>query len=62
MKHIDYKLAVGLDGQKQADQALLICYYHFKETGESQFEPKGIQTLFSDFGYNTINATRVKKP
>lgn len=61
MKQIDYKQAVGLDDQKQVDQAVLICYYHYKETGESQFEPKGIQTLFSDFGFNAINVTRVKK-
>ena len=61
MKQIDYKQAVGLDDQKQIDQAVLICYYHYKETGESQFEPKGIQVLFSDFGFNTINVSRVKK-
>lgn len=61
MKQIDYKQAVGLDDQKQIDQAVLICYYHYKETGESQFEPKGIQALFSDFGFNTINVSRVKK-
>lgn len=61
MKHIDYIHAVGLNDQKQVDQAVLICYYHFKETGESQFEPKGIQALFSDFGFNAINVTRVKK-
>lgn len=60
MKQIDYKQAVELDNQKQVDQAMLICYYHYKETGESQFEPKGIQALFSDFGYNRINASRVK--
>lgn len=61
MKQIDYKQAVELEDQKQVDQAVLICYYHYKETGESQFEPKGIQTLFSDFGFNAINASRVKK-
>lgn len=61
MKQIDFKQAVGLDDQKQVDQAVLICYYHYKETGEAQFEPKGIQTLFSDFGFNAINVSRVKK-
>lgn len=61
MKQIDYKQAVALDSYKQVDQAVMICYYHYKETGESQFEPKGIQVLFSDFGFNTINVTRVKK-
>lgn len=60
MKQIDYKQAVLLDSKKQVDQAVLICYYHYKETGESQFEPKGIQALFSDFGFNAINVTRVK--
>ena len=61
MKQIDFKQAVELEDQKQIDQAVLICYYHYKETGESQFEPKGIQTLFSDFGFNAINVSRVKK-
>lgn len=61
MKQIDFKKAVELEDQKQIDQAMLICYYHHKETGESQFEPKGVQTLFSDFGFNAINVSRVKK-
>lgn len=61
MKQIDYKQTVALDDQRQVDQAMLICYYHYKETGETQFEPKGIQVLFSDFGYNAINVSRVKK-
>ena len=46
MKQMDYKKAVGLDDQKQVNQAVLICYYHYKETGESQFEPKGINHFF----------------
>lgn len=61
MKENDFKQAVGLDNQKQVDQATLICYYHCKGTGEFQFNPKGIQALFSDFGYNSINTSRVKK-
>ena len=61
MNQYDYKQAVSMDEQKQLDQAVLICYYHYKETGISQFEPQEIQTLFSDFGYNSINVTRIKK-
>lgn len=61
MKIYDFKNAVGLDGQKQTDKAVLLCYYHLKTTGENLFDLSGIQELFSDAGYSSINTSRVKK-
>ena len=61
MNQYDYKQAVSLNDQKQLDQAVLICYYRYKETGEVQFDSPKIQALFSDFGFNSINVTRIKR-
>jgi len=61
MKILDYKRAVELDAQNQIEQAVLLCYYHYKNSDEQVFEMKGIQELFSDAGYSRINSSRVKK-
>ena len=61
MKLLDYKRAVELDANNQINRAVLLCYFHYKSTGEQVFEMKGIQELFSDAGYKQINNSRVKK-
>ena len=61
MKIYMYKTEVALDSQKQLDKAVLLCYYHLKETGETLFDMAGVQDLFSDAGYSSINTSRVKK-
>lgn len=61
MKILDFKKATDLDNQNQTIQAALLCYYHYKTTDEQVFDMKGIQELFSDAGYNSINCSRVKK-
>ncbi len=61
MKILDYIDATNLTSQNQTCQASLLCYFHFKNTGEELFDMKGIQELFSDAGLNTINTSRVKK-
>lgn len=45
----------------QAEKAAFLCFYHYKETGETEFDMKGIQKLFSDAGYSKINDSRVRK-
>ena len=45
----------------QSDKAVFLCFYHYRETGETEFDMKGIQKLFSDAGYSKINESRVKK-
>lgn len=61
MKILDYNRAVALDDHNQTEQAVLLCYFHNKSTGEQVFDMKGIQELFSDAGYSQINCSRVKK-
>lgn len=61
MKILDFKLATELDKKNQTMQAALLCYYHYKTTDEQIFDMKGIQELFSDAGFNSINSSRVKK-
>lgn len=61
MKILGFKKATELDKQNQTMQAALLCYYHYKTTDEQIFDMKGIQELFSDAGFNSINSSRVKK-
>lgn len=61
MKILDYKRAVELDDNNQTEQAVLLCFFHYKSTNEDVFDMKGIQELFSDAGYSKINSSRVRK-
>ena len=61
MRQIDFKTATNLDNLKQIEQALLICFFHYKQTGEQQFDATMVQSLFSDFGYHKVNISRLKK-
>ena len=61
MKILDYKRAVELDDHNQTEQAVLLCFFHYKSTNEDVFDMKGIQELFSDAGYSKINSSRVRK-
>ena len=60
MDILGYKNAVELDNKNQIEKAVLLCYYHLKTTDETIFDMKGICELFSDFGYSSINSSRVK--
>ena len=61
MKILEYKNATEIEKQNQALQAALLCYYHQKNTDEQYFDMKGIQELFSDAGFGSINCSRVKR-
>lgn len=61
MKIFDFIQATGLEKMNQTQRAGLLCYFHQKTTNETIFELKGINELFSDAGYNSINTSRVKK-
>lgn len=61
MDILDYINSTELKTQKQDIQAALLCYYHYKTTGENIFDMKGIQELFSDAGFSQVNGSRVKK-
>lgn len=61
MKISEAKQIMTNGKMNQVAKAAFLCFYHFKETGETEFDMKGIQSLFSDAGYSRINEGRVKK-
>ena len=61
MRQVDFKTATNLDNLKQIEQALLICFFHYKQTGEQQFDATMVQSFFSDFGYHKVNSSRLRK-
>lgn len=46
MRQIDFKTATNLDNLKQIEQALLICFFHYKQTGEQQFDATMVNLFF----------------
>lgn len=46
--------------QKQGEQVALLCYWHFKNTGEKCFDMQAIGSLVINAGLKPINSTRVK--
>lgn len=61
MKLLDFINATEIEKMNQTQRAGLLCYFHYKTTNESTFDLKGINELFSDAGYSSINTSRVKK-
>lgn len=49
-----------MEKMNQIQRAGLLCYFHYRTTDESTFDLKGINELFSDAGYSSINTSRVK--
>ena len=60
MKLSEYKNKVNLDDKIQVEQAKYICFYQFKENGITSFAMPEINQWFLDFGYSTINVSRLK--
>ena len=61
MKILDFINTTEMEKMNQTQRAGLLCYFHYKTTDESTFDLKGINELFSDAGYSSINTSRVKK-
>lgn len=60
MKLTDFISNSDLRSKTQEDQAVLLCYFHYKNTGESCFDMQAIGSLFADSGFKPVNATRIK--
>lgn len=61
MKLLDFIDLVNLNKRSETERAKLLCFYHYKETGECQFTMTIISNLMQQYGDNAPNALRLKK-
>lgn len=60
MQIIDFIEKTNLASMPETDRAKMICYYHYKETGESVFSMSNIATLMEESGFSKPNSSRLK--
>lgn len=60
MQLIDFIEKTELSKQSECGKAKFLCFYHYKETGESVFSMALISDLFIQCGYNAPNNSRLK--
>lgn len=60
MKILDFIELVDLKSKTELERAKLLCFYHYKETGESQFTIAAILDLMVQCGFSTPNSSRLK--
>lgn len=60
MKIIDFIDKTDLQNRSECEKAKLLCFYHFKETGEKQFTMSGIASIMVDAGFNAPNNSRLR--
>ena len=46
--------------KNEVERAKLLCYYHYKETGETTFSMTLISELLQQSGFNSPNKSRLK--
>ena len=60
MQIIDYIDAVDLENKSESERAKLLCYYNYKETGNTLFSMSLISELLVNSGFNSPNTSRLK--
>lgn len=60
MKILDFIEKTKLADRSEREKAKLLCFFHFKETGESVFSMPLISKLFVQCGFNVPNSSRLK--
>lgn len=60
MKILDFIEKTKLADRSESEKAKLLCFFHYKETGESVFSMPLICNLFVQCGFNVPNSTRLK--
>jgi len=61
LKIFDYKKTFELDAKNQSEQAKMLCFFSYKETGEKIFTMPRISKLMSEAGFNLPNTSRLKE-
>lgn len=60
MQLFDYITLTELKTKVQADQAKLLCFYHYKDNGERTFTASRISEIMVNAGFNAPNTSRLK--
>ncbi len=60
MKIIDYVEKTNLQNKAETERAKLLCFYNYKEKGETQFSMALISDLLIMCGFNAPNTSRLK--
>ena len=60
MKILDFIEETKLADKSESEKAKLLCFFHYKETGESVFSMTLISTLFEQCGFNVPNKSRLR--
>lgn len=60
MQIIDFLEATELSAKSESERAKLLCFYHYKETGETVFSMALISELMVNSGFNAPNTSRLK--
>lgn len=60
MKILNFIELVDLKSKTELERAKLLCFYHYKETGEFQFTMAAISALMEQCGFNIPNTSRLK--
>lgn len=60
MQILDFIEYANLKGKNETERAKLLCYYHYKETGESFFNMSSISNLMVKCGFNSPNSSRLR--
>ncbi len=60
MQLIEFLKLTNLETLLEVDKAKLLCFYHYKETGQSQFSMMDINELMIRCGFNSPNLSRLK--
>ena len=60
MELIDYISRTDLKNKTEREKALYLCFYHYKESGETEFSLQLISELFVQCGFSIPNSSRLK--
>ena len=60
MQILDFIESTNLDSKGEIERAKLLCFYHHKETGESQFKISDISKWMEECGLSKPNTSRLK--
>ena len=60
MKILDFIEKTRLADRSEREKATLLCFYYYKETGESVFTMSLVSDLFVQCGFNAPNSSRLK--
>ncbi len=58
---LKYMEEVNLSAKSEAERAALLCYYHFKENGQTEFSISSIATWMEECNFNRPNTSRLKE-